>query len=110
MTIYCFQVANAGVNEIGDYLTPRVKNGQLEKPTMATVDVNLTGSIYSKSDPTSHMSLRWFSSASTLAAHLAIHFLELGRKPDDTLKSIVLIGSMGGHPGCFCQLNMASYV
>jgi len=39
--------------------------------------------------------------ASTLAAHLAIHFLELERKPDDTLKSIVLLGSMGGYPGCF---------
>ncbi|KAF9646620.1 NAD(P)-binding protein [Thelephora ganbajun] len=67
-------VANAGVNEIGDYFTPIVKNGKPEKPTMATVDINLLGSIYT--------------------AHLAIHFLELERKPGDTLKSIVLLGSM----------------
>ena len=41
------------------------------------------------------------SSAASPAAHLAIHFLELERKPDDTLKSIVLIGSMGRSPGYF---------
>ena len=34
----------------------------------------------------------------TPAAHLAIHFLELERKPDDTLKSIVLLGSMSRFP------------
>ena len=49
-----FQVANAGVNEVGDYFTPKVKNGQVQKPGMATVDVNLLGSIYSKNDPTSY--------------------------------------------------------
>ena len=46
--MYCLQVANAGVNEIGDYFTPKIKNGKPEKPAMATVDVNLSGSIYSK--------------------------------------------------------------
>ena len=45
------QIANAGVNEIGNYYTPKVKNGKLEKPTVATVDVNLLGSIYSKNYP-----------------------------------------------------------
>lgn len=44
----CLQVANAGVNEIGDYFAPKVKNGKLEKPTVTTVDVNLLGPIYSK--------------------------------------------------------------
>jgi len=55
VTEYHLQVANAGVNEIGDYFTPKVKNGQLQKPTMATVDINLLGSIYSKDDPTSYI-------------------------------------------------------
>ena len=54
MMVHYSQVANAGVNEMGEYFTPKIKNGQLQKPTMATVDVNLSGSIYSKSDPTSH--------------------------------------------------------
>ena len=49
------QIANAGVNEIGDYLTPKFKNGKPEKPAMATVDVNLLGSIYSKVNPIDHM-------------------------------------------------------
>lgn len=51
MSMDRFQVANAGVNEIGDYLVPKVKNGKLEKPTTATLDVNLLGPIYSKDDP-----------------------------------------------------------
>ena len=49
--MHCLQVANAGVNEIGDYYTPKVKNGKPEKPAMATVDINLLGSIYSKNYP-----------------------------------------------------------
>ena len=51
MTMLCLQVANAGVNETGNYFTPKVKNGKPEKPTVATVDVNLLGSIYSKGYP-----------------------------------------------------------
>ena len=54
VTVHRLQVANAGVNEIGEYFTPKVKNGQLQKPTMATVDVNLLGSIYSKSNPANY--------------------------------------------------------
>lgn len=34
-------------------------------------------------------------SAYILAAHLAMHYLELARKPEDSLKSLVLLGSMG---------------
>lgn len=45
------QVANAGVNEIGDYTTPKVKDGKLEKPVVSTIDINLMGTIYSKYDP-----------------------------------------------------------
>jgi hypothetical protein len=48
MTTRRFQVANAGVNEVGDYCTPKIKNGKPEKPTMITVDINLLGSLYSK--------------------------------------------------------------
>ena len=55
MTIHRLQIANAGVNEVGDYFTPKFKNGKPEKPVMATVDVNLLGSIYSKDNPINHM-------------------------------------------------------
>ena len=55
MTMRYLQVVNAGVNEIGDYFTPKVRNGKPEKPTVTTVDVNLLGSLYSKGDPVNHM-------------------------------------------------------
>ena len=49
VTIFLLQVANAGVGEIGNYFTPKVKGGgKLEKPAIGTVDVNLLGTIYSK--------------------------------------------------------------
>ncbi|KAF9778396.1 NAD(P)-binding protein [Thelephora terrestris] len=67
-------VANAGINETGDYTTPKVKDGKLEKPTMTTIDVNLMGTAYT--------------------THLATHFLQLDRKQDNVLKSIVVLGSM----------------
>lgn len=67
-------VANAGVNEVGSFWTPKVENGKLVKPSTATVDINLVGTIYT--------------------AHLALHFLDVNRTPDSTLKSIVLLGSM----------------
>ena len=51
MTMQFLQVANAGVNEIGDFFTPKVKNGKPKKPAVATLDINLLGSIYSKDDP-----------------------------------------------------------
>lgn len=51
MTIRCLQVANAGVGEIGDYLTPKVKNGKPEKPNVTTVNVNFLGLIYSENHP-----------------------------------------------------------
>jgi len=107
MRRYRLQVANAGVNEIGDYFTPKVKNGQPQKPTTATVDVNLLGSIYSESDPIGY-TCNVISSTTALAAHLAVYFLEFERKPDDALKAIILIGSMGRFLGCFRQLNVVS--
>ena len=48
VTLRLLQVANAGVGETGEYFMPRVKNGKPEKPIMATVDVNLLGTIYSE--------------------------------------------------------------
>jgi len=42
------------VNEIGDYFTPKFRNGKPQKPAVATVDVNLLGSIYSKGDLANH--------------------------------------------------------
>lgn len=41
------QVANAGVNEIGSFWKPKLENGKLVKPSTATVDINLVGTIYS---------------------------------------------------------------
>jgi len=67
---------------------------------MTTVDVNLLGSIYSKDGPISHICGGHLTHTCP-AAHLAIHFLELEREPDDTLKSIVMLGSMGRFRGCF---------
>ena len=48
MVVDRLQVANAGVNETGDYIAPKVKDGKLEKPTMTTIDVNLMGTVYSE--------------------------------------------------------------
>jgi hypothetical protein len=41
------QVANAGVNEIGSFWKPKLENGKPLKPSTATVDINLVGTIYS---------------------------------------------------------------
>ena len=95
------------MNEIGDYFKPKIKDGKPEKPNMTTVDINLLGLIYSKTYPSNHGCPLTFSfSATAPAAHLAIHFLELERKPDDALKSIVLLGSMGRFPGCLSCLDL----
>jgi len=67
-------VANAGVNEIGSFWKPKLENGRPVKPSTATVDINLVGTIYT--------------------AHLALHYLDVNRTPECTLKSIVLLGSM----------------
>lgn len=96
--MYCFQIANAGVNEVGNFSTPKIKNGKPEKPPITTVDVNLLGSIYSKDNRINRVYAVFVSSACSPAAHLAIHYLELERKLEDTLKSLVLIGSMGKFP------------
>jgi len=67
-------VANAGVNEIGSFWKPEIQDGKPVKPSTATVDINLVGTIYT--------------------AHLALHYLDVNRTPECTLKSIVLLGSM----------------
>jgi len=67
-------VANAGVNEIGSFWNPKFENGKPLKPSTATVDINLVGTIYT--------------------AHLALHYLNVNRTTECTLKSIVLLGSM----------------
>ncbi|KAF7983815.1 hypothetical protein HWV62_19063 [Athelia sp. TMB] len=66
-------VANAGVNEMGEFLKPQEKDGKPVKPTFKTLDINLTGSLYT--------------------AYVGMHYLRKGKKQGD-LKSIVLIGSM----------------
>ena len=93
------------MNEIGDYFTPKVKDGKPEKPSMVTVDINLLGLIYSKKY-LSNRGCPFTFFATAPAAHLAIYFLELERKPGDLLKSIVLLGSMGGFPGCFSRSGL----
>jgi hypothetical protein len=40
------------VPEVGNYITPTVKNGVPEKPVVTTLNTNLVGTIYSKGDPT----------------------------------------------------------
>ncbi|KAF9645486.1 NAD(P)-binding protein [Thelephora ganbajun] len=67
-------VANAGVNEIGSFWKPKLENGKPTKPSLSTVNINLVGTIYT--------------------AHLALHYLDVNRTHESTLKSIVLLGSM----------------
>jgi hypothetical protein len=104
MTMCCLQVSSAGVNEIGDYIIPKVRKGNLEKPTMATVDINLLGQYRVRTiQSTIHATLTLF--VSTLAAHLAIRLLELERKRNGMLKSSAdrFDGSL---PSCFCWLDL----
>ncbi|KAG6813135.1 hypothetical protein H0H92_013759 [Tricholoma furcatifolium] len=73
-------VPNAGVTEIGAFHKVAFKNGKPVKPDTRTIDVNLFGVIYS--------------------THLALHYLTIKRSVnDDTLKAIVLIGSMASWLG-----------
>jgi len=67
-------VANAGITETGAFYTPKVIDGKPRKPTTATLDVNLGGTVYSIS--------------------LALHYLELNRESSSDLKAIVVMGSM----------------
>ncbi|KAG5639461.1 hypothetical protein H0H81_001583 [Sphagnurus paluster] len=68
-------VPNAGVAELGTFDTVTFKDGKPVKPDTRTLEVNLTGAVYT--------------------THLALHYLGVDRDPEaDTLKAVVLIGSM----------------
>lgn len=90
-------VANAGIIEKGPFVPAEVDvNNVPIKPKLITINVNLIGVLYSKVlfrlDYT--VLKRW----STLATHLAQHYLLLDHQPGPgALKSLVLIGSM-----CLC--------
>ncbi|KDR75085.1 hypothetical protein GALMADRAFT_248973 [Galerina marginata CBS 339.88] len=71
-------VPNAGVAEVGSFQTLEFKGGKAVKPTMATMEVNLYGVLYT--------------------AHLAVHYLQLNKKEGD-LKSLIMIGSMASWSG-----------
>jgi len=71
-------VANAGVTEIGQFQSVVLKDGVPQKPNFKTLDVNLTGVLYT--------------------VHLALHHLDASPVSDTTvvppLKAIIMIGSM----------------
>ncbi|PAV23441.1 NAD(P)-binding protein [Pyrrhoderma noxium] len=69
-------IPNAGVTEIGDFMG--VRDGQPQQPNLKTLDVNLVSVIYT--------------------THLAHHYLSKNTNRD-SLKSIVLIASMGSMSG-----------
>jgi NAD(P)-dependent dehydrogenase (short-subunit alcohol dehydrogenase family) len=66
-------VPNAGIAEAGSFETVKVENGKPVKPSLRTLEVNLTAVIYT--------------------AHLAFHYLDVNKQPGD-LKSLIFIGSM----------------
>lgn len=73
-------VPNAGVAELGTFDTVTFKDGKPVKPDTRTLEVNLTGAVYT--------------------THLALHYLGVDRDPEaDTLKAVVLIGSMASWAG-----------
>jgi len=67
-------VANAGITENGVFYSSQVVDGKPQKPSTATLDVNINGVIYSIS--------------------LALHYLDLNRASPSDLKAIVVMGSM----------------
>lgn len=79
---------------MGTFQQLKIKDGKPVKPSVTTMNVNLTGVLYStcyllyiwqaKNNPTSLHA----------AAHLAIHYLLLNQKEGD-LKSLIFIGSVG---------------
>ena len=50
MTNGSTQVANAGINEGGNFYISQVVGGKPKKPTTATLDVNIKGVVYSACD------------------------------------------------------------
>ncbi|KIK69270.1 hypothetical protein GYMLUDRAFT_35336 [Collybiopsis luxurians FD-317 M1] len=68
-------VPNAGIGEPQSFLTVSFdKDGKVKKPGLPTVEVNLIGVLYT--------------------AHLAQHYLLVNRADSQSLKAIVLLGSM----------------
>ncbi|KAJ3969158.1 hypothetical protein EV361DRAFT_922459 [Lentinula raphanica] len=68
-------VANAGVGEIGGRMMHDPRSGRPTKPLVTTIDVNLTGVLYT--------------------VHLAQHYFEIGRPEDpSSMKCVILVGSM----------------
>jgi len=66
-------VPNAGISESSSFETVKFENGRPVKPSLQTLDVNLTAVLYT--------------------AHLAFHYLDVNKQPGD-LKSLIFIGSM----------------
>jgi len=66
-------VPNAGISESSSFETVKFENGRPVKPSLQTLDVNLTAVLYT--------------------AHLALHYLDVNKQPGD-LKSLIFIGSM----------------
>ncbi|KAL1665067.1 hypothetical protein GGF50DRAFT_126686 [Schizophyllum commune] len=68
-------VACAGVSEVGGFERIRMDDkGKPLPPDLKTLDINLSGSLYT--------------------AHLAIHYLQLNRRDRSSLKSLVFLGSI----------------
>ncbi|KIK56877.1 hypothetical protein GYMLUDRAFT_46771 [Collybiopsis luxurians FD-317 M1] len=67
-------IANAGVGEIGDRMVHNPGEGIPAKPASTTIDINLTGVLNT--------------------VHLAQHYLRINRSSQDSVKSIILLGSM----------------
>ncbi|KAJ8081541.1 hypothetical protein PM082_007386 [Marasmius tenuissimus] len=70
-------VANAGIGEVGGCCKFPIQvdeNGRPEQPGVRTIEVNLVGTLYT--------------------VHLAQHYLTLKRESTDSLKAIVLLGSI----------------
>jgi len=66
-------VPNAGISESSSFEMVNFENGKPVKPSLKTLEINLTAVIYT--------------------AHLALHYLDVNKQPGD-LKSLILIGSM----------------
>jgi NAD(P)-dependent dehydrogenase (short-subunit alcohol dehydrogenase family) len=67
-------VPNAGIGEVGSFIAPALDNKRRPvKPQLTTIDVNLTGALYT--------------------CHLALHYLKL-HQTEGSLKALVLLGSM----------------
>jgi NAD(P)-dependent dehydrogenase (short-subunit alcohol dehydrogenase family) len=71
-------IPNAGISEVGSFQSLQFKDGKPVKPSLATLEVNLIGVMYT--------------------AHLSVHYLQLNKKKGD-LKSLIMIGSVASWLG-----------